>query len=324
MDDRIKDRPLILICGPTGVGKSELAVKLAKKIGGEIISADSVQVYRGLDIGSAKVSKAEMEGIPHYLIDILNPDEDYGVNLFQQYAVDAINSIYSRGHIPIVVGGTAFYIQALIYGIDFTEEEDDNHEFRNRLISEVSGEADAIALWKRLKEADPQYAEKTHYNNVKRVARALEYINNTGRKFSDYNNEQSERESEFSFKYFALTDDRDVLYERINRRVDNMIKDGLVDEVKGLLDAGYGVNLNSMKSIGYKEICQYLNGRCSYENAIDMIKQNSRHYAKRQLTWLRREKDVIYIDRSKMTDGESVLDEAIRLGDLWKYTENWE
>lgn len=315
-------KPLILICGPTGVGKSDIAVKLAKEINGEVISADSVQVYKGLNIGSAKITLEEMEGVPHYLIDILNPDEDYGVHLFQKHARQAINQIYSNGHIPVIVGGTAFYIQALLYNIDFTEESSSDHSYRDELLVKASTDEDRVRLWNHLNTLDPEYAQKTHYNNIKRVVRALEYMHNTGRKFSEYNAEQSSKKSEYDFYYFGLTDDRNALYERINRRVDNMINAGLIDEVKTLMENGYNCNLNSMSSIGYKEICLYLNGTITLDNAIDSIKQNSRHYAKRQLTWLRREQDVIFIDRSNYLSDKEIISFIIETGKLWDYMKN--
>lgn len=302
------NKPLILICGPTGVGKSDLAVKLAKDIGGEIISADSVQVYKGLDIGSAKIKKEEMSGINHYLIDCLKPDMDFGVHIFQQMAKDAIDEIYSHNNIPIIVGGTAFYIQALIYDIDFTEEDESDHSYRDELYNGVSNEADAKALWNKLNEIDENYAAQVHYNNVKRVARALEYNHNTGRLFSDYNKEQANRSSDYNFLYIGLVDNRELLYERINKRVDIMLQNGLIDEVKGLLEAGYDNSCNSMNSIGYKEICDYLAGNLNLEDAIYKIKQNSRHYAKRQLTWLRRERDVSFINRSDYKNDDEILD----------------
>jgi len=305
----IKNKPLILICGPTGVGKSDLAVKLAHSLNGEIISADSIQVYKGLDIGSAKVSKEEMDGIPHYLIDILKPDEEYGVYLFKEKAIEAISKIYSNGHIPIVVGGTAFYIQALLYGIDFTEEKDSDHSYRDELLSSISDEESKLSLYNRLKEIDPVYASSLHFNNVKRVARALEYIHHTGRLFSEYNEEQSKRESDYNFIYFALNDDRDKLYEKINKRVDMMIENGLIDEVKGLLSKGYSRDLNSLSSIGYKEICSYLAGELELRDAVNLIKQNSRHYAKRQLTWLRRYDKIRWINLSEYLASAMVIKE---------------
>ena len=301
-----KDRPLIIIGGPTGVGKSDIAIKLAKRINGEIVSADSVQVYRGLDIGSAKISPKDMQGVKHYLIDILNPDEQFDVAAFKRYAAGAIDEILAKGCIPIVTGGTAFYIQALLYGVDLESEEKDLN-YRHKLESGIKCEEDELKLFKMLEELDPEYAKKTHYHNVKRVIRALEYIHNTGNKFSEYNAAQAAREAEYNFAYFALNANRDTVYGRINDRVDKMIELGLVDEVKGLLDKGYSSSLNSMSSIGYKEICDYLEGRMSLTESVDMIKQHSRNYAKRQLTWLRRERDVVFLDRDKYKDDEEVL-----------------
>lgn len=313
MINNIKTKPLILICGPTGVGKSDIAVSLCHKLNGEILSADSVQVYKGLDIGSAKVTEDEMRGIKHYLIDCLEPDEEFGVHLFQSMAINTINEIYSKGKIPVIVGGTAFYIQALLYGIDFTEEVESSHDYRDELISKVKTEDDAKEMWKNLNEIDPSYAAITHYNNVKRVARALEYYHHTGRLFSEYNKEQSEKSSEYNFIYVALTDDRAKLYERINIRVDKMLKKGLVEEVSNLKAKGYDSSLNSMSSIGYKEIGEYLEGDISLDDAIENIKKNSRHYAKRQLTWLRREKDIVFFDRSEYKTEDNIIESIIEL-----------
>lgn len=309
----IKSNPLILICGPTGVGKSDMAVSLCHAINGEVISADSVQVYKGLDIGSAKIFEEETQGITHHLIDILNPDEEFGVHIFQKLAIEAIQKIYSKGKIPVIVGGTAFYIQALLYNIDFTEESEPSHEFRDNLIQNTVSENDAIELWNRLNKIDPEYAKTTHYNNIKRVARALEYNHNTGRLFSEYNKEQKERESDYNYLYIALTDDREKLYARIDKRVDIMIQNGLIDEIKALRQQGYNSSLNSMSSIGYKEIGEYLDGLLSLDDAISYIKKNSRHYAKRQLTWLRHEKDVHFFDRSEYQTNRDIVDAIISL-----------
>lgn len=305
--DALDRKPLILICGPTGVGKSSISVKLAKEIGGEIISADSVQVYKGLDIGSAKITKEEMAGVPHYLIDVLNPDENFGVDIFQKLAKEAITAIYENNHIPIVCGGTAFYIQALLYDIDFTEEGNTDHSYRDSLLKLGKTEEGSIDLWEKLKAIDSEYAAITHYNNVKRVVRALEYYHNTGKRFSDYNREQANRESPYNYIYFALTDERNRLYERINNRVDKMVEDGLLKEVEDLLRQGYTRDLNSLSSIGYNEICSYIYNDCSYEEALENIKKNSRHYAKRQLTWLRRERNVNFIDRNLFENDEDIL-----------------
>lgn len=288
---------LIIIAGPTAVGKSDISIELARKIDGEIISADSVQIYRGMDIGSAKIKPEEMKGVKHHLIDCLNPDEDFGVNVFQSMASDAAKQIEAAGKIPILVGGTAFYTQALLYGIDFDGEADHDDSYRNELTVKAENEAGRIKLHEMLESIDPAYAAITHYNNSKRVIRALEYYRYTGELFSEYNKREREKEAIYDAKYFAITDDRDVLYERINKRVDVMIEEGLIEEVKKLREAGYSDKLPSMQSIGYKEINSYLNHETALDEAIALIKQNTRHLAKRQLTWLRRERDVIWIDR---------------------------
>lgn len=318
------DRPLIIIGGPTGVGKSDIAIKLAGRINGEIISADSVQVYRGLDIGSAKISPAEMQGVKHYLIDILNPDESFDVAAFKRYATEAINEIYAKGCIPIITGGTAFYIQALLYGVDLENEEKDL-SYRRELESRIKSEEDEIELWKSLESMDPEYAAKTHYHNVKRVIRALEYIHNTGNKFSVYNAAQAGRKAEYNFAYFALNADRETVYRRINERVDKMMDLGLVKEVGDLLDKGYPSSLNSMSSIGYKEICDYLGGKMSLTESVDLIKQHSRNYAKRQLTWLRRERDVIFLDRDELRTDEEIIQYVLNIlceKDIIKYQQH--
>ena len=304
-------KKVILIAGPTAVGKTGLSVELAKRIGGEIISADSMQVYRDMNIGSAKIKKEEMQGIPHYLIDILNPDDEFNVAIFQQKAREAIECITKNGHIPISVGGTAFYIQALLYGIDFTEEDHDK-EYRESLYQIGQQEDGENILFDMLLKVDPHYAETVHKNNVKRVVRALEYHHFTGRIFSEYNEIQRNQEAEYQFCYFALNDVRERLYERINLRVDQMVKEGLVTEVKELRDKGYQRNLVSMQGLGYKEIYAYLEGEITLDEAIEIIKRDTRHFAKRQLTWLRRERDIIMIDKEKYNyDEEKILREML-------------
>ena len=304
-------KKVILIAGPTAVGKTGLSVELAKRIGGEIISADSMQVYRDMNIGSAKIKKEEMQGIPHYLIDILNPDDEFNVAIFQQKARGAIECITKNGHIPIIVGGTAFYIQALLYGIDFTEEDHDK-EYRESLYQIGQQEDGENILFDMLLKVDPHYAETVHKNNVKRVVRALEYHHFTGRMFSEYNEIQRNQEAEYQFCYFALNDVRERLYERINLRVDQMVKEGLVTEVKELRDKGYQRNLVSMQGLGYKEIYAYLEGEITLDEAIEIIKRDTRHFAKRQLTWLRRERDIIMIDKEKYNyDEEKILREML-------------
>ena len=288
-------KPLVILTGPTAVGKTALSIKLAKAIGGEIISADSMQVYRYMDIGSAKIKKEEMDGVPHHLIDILMPEEAFNVFIFKELAKEALDEIYQRGHIPIIAGGTGFYIQALLYDIDF-ETEEENTDIRKELetIAEVKGKQ---FLHEKLKEVDPVSAEEIHENNVKRVIRALEYYELNQKPISDHNKEQRQKDSAYNACYFVLNDERALLYERIDKRVDLMLEEGLVLEVQRLKDMGYHKNMVSMQGLGYKEILAYLDGECTLEEAVYLIKRDSRHFAKRQLTWFRREKDVIWINK---------------------------
>ena len=302
-------RPImIILTGPTAVGKTELSIRLAKEIGGEIISADSMQVYRGMDIGTAKITNDEMQGVRHHLIDCLNPDEEFNVAVFQKMAKEAALDIISRGKVPILAGGTAFYIQALLYGIDFNEEEHDD-SYRNSMYEIGIDEEGKKKLHAMLREVDAEYADTVHYNNMKRVVRALEYHHFTGRKFSEYNEEQRQREAEYDFCYFVLNDERSHLYERINKRVDIMMENGLLEEVKALKQKGYADDLVSMQGVGYKEIIEYLNGTISLEESVDLIKKNTRHFAKRQLTWFRKEDDVIWVNKQEFGyDDERILD----------------
>jgi len=287
---------LIILTGPTAVGKTELSIRLAKEINGEIISADSMQVYKGMDIGTAKITTEEMQGVRHHLLDCFEPDEEFNVAVFQKLAKEAAADICSRGCIPILTGGTVFYIQALLYGIDFNEEDHDD-SYRNAMYEIGVSEEGKMKLHEMLSECDPEYAMTVHYNNMKRVVRALEYYHFTGRKFSEYNDEQRQREAEYDFCYFVLNDERSHLYERINKRVDIMVKNGLLDEVSSLIEKGYSQDLISMQGVGYKEIILYLNGMISLDESIDLIKKNTRHFAKRQLTWFRKEEDVIWIHK---------------------------
>lgn len=294
MEIQTTKKPLVILTGPTAVGKTALSIMLAKAIGGEIISADSMQVYRYMDIGTAKIKPEETEGVPHHLIDVLNPTEDFNVTAFQTMAKQAINEIYSRGRIPIVTGGTGFYIQSLLYDIQFTEEKNDM-AYRRKLES-VAARDGADILHKMLAAVDEQSARDIHANNVKRVIRALEYYHQTGEKISVHNQEQRQRISPYDFRYFVLNMDRPLLYQRIDKRVDLMIAAGLEDEVRWLLNHGYHTDLVSMQGIGYKEMCDYINGNCTREEAIYTIKRDTRHFAKRQLTWFRREKDVRWVN----------------------------
>ena len=299
-------KPLVILTGPTAVGKTALSIKLASKIGGEIISADSMQVYRQMDIGSAKIKPEEMGGIPHHLIDILEPEEEFNVCLFEKLALEAMEQIYERGHIPVVVGGTGFYIQALLYQIDFTEEETDT-AYRDKLW-QLGEEKGNHYLHELLRKVDPESAEEIHENNRKRVIRALEFYENCGKPISTHNKEQRQKTSAYNSCYFVLTDDRKKLYERIESRVDQMLSNGLVDEVRTLKERGCNASMVSMQGLGYKEILEYLDGRCSLLEAVEKIKKETRHFAKRQLTWFRREKDVIWLDKQAFAyDEDAVL-----------------
>lgn len=299
-------KPLVILTGPTAVGKTALSIKLASEIGGEIISADSMQVYRQMDIGSAKIKPEEMDGIPHHLIDILEPEEEFNVCFFEKLALEAMEQIYERGHIPVVVGGTGFYIQALLYQIDFTEEETDT-AFRDKLW-QLGEEKGNHYLHELLRKVDPESAEEIHENNRKRVIRALEFYENSGKPISTHNKEQRQKTSAYNSCYFVLTDDRKKLYERIESRVDQMLSKGLVDEVRTLKERGCNASMVSMQGLGYKEILEYLDGRCSLLEAVEKIKKETRHFAKRQLTWFRREKDVIWLDKQAFAyDEDAVL-----------------
>lgn len=306
----MKKKPLIILTGPTAVGKTKASIGLAKAVGGEIISADSMQVYRHMDIGSAKIKPEEMEGIPHHLIDVLEPDDEFHVVKFQQLAKKAMREIWERGHIPIVTGGTGFYIQALLYDIDFDENE--KEDACRKELEAYAREHGAEALHEKLALVDPASAEMIHPNNIKRVIRALEFYEQTGKRISEHNETQRQRESPYAFAYFVLTDDRAHLYERINRRVDQMIEEGLVNEVQALKDKGYTKQLVSMQGLGYKEILDYLDGNCTLEEAIYTIKRDTRHFAKRQLTWFKRERDVIWINKQSFGyEAELILDEML-------------
>ncbi|MBE5822766.1 MAG: tRNA (adenosine(37)-N6)-dimethylallyltransferase MiaA [Butyrivibrio sp.] len=308
----MEKQKLIVLTGPTAVGKSKLSIELAKKIGGEIISADSMQVYKYMDIGTDKISKKKMEGVPHHLIDFLDPHEDFNVFTFQKLSKKAIKEIADRGKVPIIVGGTGFYIQAVLYDIDFTETDEDmtlRHELEERVKKEGTN-----GIYEELKKVDPLSAEMIHENNSKRVIRALEYYKKTGRPISEHNAEQSKKESCYDFTYFVLTDKRETLYSRIEKRVDQMIKDGLEDEVKKLLSMNIPKTATSMQGLGYREMIGYLNGEYDLDRAVYLIKRNTRHFAKRQLTWFKRERDVNWIDKEKFDhNDELIMKEMLRI-----------
>ena len=283
-------KPLIILTGPTAVGKTAASIGLAKAIGGEIISADSMQVYRHMDIGSAKIRSKEMQGISHHLIDVLEPEEEFHVVKFQQMAKEALDGIYQRGHIPIVVGGTGFYIQALLYDISFEDNEED-HSYRKEL-EELAQEEGAEKLHQMLRQVD-------------------EFYHHTGEKISEHNAKEREKESAYNSAYFVLNDDRANLYERINKRVDAMFEEGLVEEVTALQERGYTRGMVSMQGLGYKEIFAYLDGECTLEEAKEIIKRDTRHFAKRQITWFKRERDVIWINKQEYGYQEEKILERI-------------
>lgn len=302
----MEKQPMVILTGPTAVGKTNLSIELAKRINGAIISADSMQVYKYMDIGSAKIMPQEMQGIKHYLIDELLPSDEFNVFIFKKMAKKALEEIYSNDQIPIIVGGTGFYIQALLYDIDFTEQDTDI-AYRNKLseFAEVNGNH---ALHEMLKNIDPVSYETIHENNVKRVIRALEYYHNCSEPISKHNDSERQKESPYNFAYFVLNDERKRLYDRIDKRVDIMVENGLVEEVKKLKNMGYTSDMVSMKGIGYKEILNSLDGAYDIDEAVEKVKQESRRFAKRQLTWFRREKETIWLEKEEYSyDDNKIL-----------------
>ncbi len=303
--------PLIVLTGPTAVGKTSLSIRLAKAVGGEIISADSMQVYRHMDIGSAKVTREEMDGVPHHLIDILEPNEEFNVVVFKNRAKAAMEEIRSRGRIPVIAGGTGFYIQALVYDIDFKENEEGG-KIRRELEALADKEGEAC-LHHLLTQVDPESARAIHPNNVKRVIRALEYYRQTGEKISVHNETERRKESPYQLFYYVLNTGRETLYQRIDSRVDEMIEKGLVKEVQALKAMGCTRDLVSMQGLGYKEILDYLDGKTTLEEAIYILKRDTRHFAKRQLTWFRRERDVRWLNLPEFdNDYDKVLSHILQ------------
>lgn len=290
-----KQPPIIILTGPTAVGKTKLSISLAKAVNGEIISADSMQVYKHMDIGSAKIKTEEMDGVKHHLIDVLEPWEEFNVVTFQKLCKEAISDIEKRGCIPILTGGTGFYIQAVLYDIDFTENDGDT-SYRTKL-EDLAKEKGAEYLHNILKEKDPKAAEEIHPNNIKRVIRALEFFEKTGLAISAHNEAERQKISPYNFCYFVLNDDRDKLYRRIDKRVDIMLEEGLEAEVRKLSEMGCTKNLVSMQGLGYKEMLSFLKGEISLEEAVYIIKRDTRHFAKRQITWFKREKEVVWINK---------------------------
>lgn len=291
---------IIILIGPTAVGKTKTSIELAKKYNGEIISGDSMQIYKGMDIGTAKITKEETEGISHHLIDIKEPDESFSTAEFQTIVREKITEISSKGKLPIIVGGTGLYIQSVLFDYQFSNAPSDD-DFRYRLEERAKVEGN-VCIHKELQVVDPVSAGKIHPNNIRRVIRALEVYHCTGKTMTEWQSKQ-EIESVYNAAVIGLTMDRDLLYKRINQRIDMMMDNGLLEEVKGFSDKGLQ-NCQSMQAIGYKEFYPYFDGLITLDEAVDQLKQNSRRYAKRQLTWFRNKLDVSWIDMSEALDSK--------------------
>ncbi|MCL2573483.1 MAG: tRNA (adenosine(37)-N6)-dimethylallyltransferase MiaA [Defluviitaleaceae bacterium] len=310
--------PMTVICGPTACGKTPAAIHLAQKLGGEIISADSMQIYKKMDIGTAKVTQEEMRGIVHHLVDELAPDEEYSVAIFKNKAAQLVNEINSRGKMPIICGGTGFYLNALLYDIEFEVEPDNDREYRQYL-EDMAKEKGVQHLHDMLAKIDPQAAKLTDVGNMKRVIRAIEYFHKHNAPISLHNKQQKEKRKEPVYsdaQVFVLCGERAEMYDRINRRVDAMVANGLVEEVTALLEAGYSPALTSMQGIGYKEIVKYLQNECTLEEAITTVKRGTRHFAKRQLTWFRHQMaglNVTWVDIDEFGDNAAIGEEIYRM-----------
>lgn len=304
-------KPLIVIAGPTASGKTGLSVALAKAINGAVISGDSIQVYKHMDIGTAKIMADEMKGVKHYLVDEIMPDEPYNVQVFQTKAKEAMDEIYAQGKVPILVGGTGFYIQSLVYDIDFEDTVED--PAYRACLEKLSRTMGVEAVHEKLKSVDPVSYDLIHPNNIKRVIRALEYYRQTGQPISEHNEEEAKKTSPYHVLFYVLTMERALLYERINHRVDLMVEKGLIDEVKALKKMGYHKGMVSMQGIGYKQILESFDGAYDLDEAIDLIKRDSRRFAKRQHTWFKRE-DIakwLHADQFDM-DYSRILDNILK------------
>ncbi len=307
-------KPIILIAGPTASGKTSTSVRLAQKIDGEIICTDSMQVYKGMDIGTAKVTSDEMQGIAHYMIDKLDPVESNNVAWFKEEVTKYIDKIHAKNKTPILVGGTGFYINAILF--DTTFEENENNEYREELYNFAKLQGN-LALYEKLREIDPESTKTIHPNNIKRVIRAIEYYYQNNTPISSHNIEQKAKRlnniSLYDYHFFALNMDRTILYERINQRVDIMIEQGLVNEVKHFYDQGLTIDMPAMKAIGYKEFFPYFKGEITLNYAIDILKQNTRRYAKKQLTWFKNQSNPIFIDVDRLQfDTSKVVNEILQ------------
>lgn len=299
---------IIVICGPTGVGKTAVAIEIAKAFNGEIVSADSMQIYRYMDIGTAKPTPYEQASIPHHMIDIVDPDEPFDAAQFEKIAHEVISKLHERGITPFVVGGTGLYIKALIHGLFQARPADSKVRIRLKEEAIVHG---TRFLHKRLSKCDPDAAEKIHPNDTYRIIRALEIYEVTGKTISKFHHDHKFKDTFFKVLKIGLHSDRKILYDRINRRVDTMIDEGLLDEVKGLLGMGYSAELKSMQSIGYRHMVDFIQRRISWEEALRTLKRDTRRYAKRQLTWFK-------------ADSEIVWSEPDRLKDIHRIIKNWQ
>lgn len=302
--------PLLVIVGPTAIGKTDLSIKIAKELNGEIISADSMQIYKYMDIGTAKITKDEMEGVPHYLIDNVAPDEDFSVSDFKRLADFYVYDIHKRNKLPIIVGGTGLYINSLVYDLDFTAAAA-NLELREKfnILADNNGND---YIYEELRKVDESSADRINPNDRKRIIRALEVFYETGKPMSDYYKNFRKLNDKYNIVMLGLNMDREKLYDRINKRVDKMIDDGLLNEVNNLVKMGYDEGLNSMQALGYKEIISYYKGNISLEEAIDLIKKNSRKYAKRQLTWFRRDNRIKWIYIDEYDDKNEVCESIVK------------
>lgn len=296
---------IVVIVGPTAIGKTDVAIDLAKILDGEIISADSMQIYKYMDIGTAKPTIEERQGIPHHMIDVVAPDEEFSVAQFQQQAKKLIQDIRQRGKLPIVAGGTGLYINSLIYPMDFTDAAED-HDFRERMRALASEKGNEY-VYKKLYDIDPDTAQRIHYNDIRRIIRALEVYHLTGKPMSHYNQNFKTADKPYNSIIIGLTMDRSKLYDRINRRVDIMLEKGLIEEVKGLLKMGYNKNLTSMQGLGYKEIVTYLEGKRTLTESAEILKRDTRRFAKRQFTWFKRIKDIQWINRDDFNSKEKLV-----------------
>lgn len=302
----MKKIPLVIITGPTASGKTDLAIQIAQQLNGEIISADSMQIYRYMDIGTAKPAIHERQGIPHHMIDIRNPDEEFNVSLFQKLTTDIIRQIAERGKLPILAGGTGLYISSIIYPMNFTDAVEDP-EYRSHL-NEMLDQHGSTWLHNHLRRVDPDSAQRLHPNDTRRVIRAMEVFHLTGKTMEAYRQNFADLESPYSTRMYGLLMDRQLLYDRINVRVDRMIESELINEVKGILEKGYSRNLVSMQGLGYKEIVDYLKGLSTQEECINILKRNTRRFAKRQIAWFKREEQIIWLNPMEIGDPKAVGD----------------